>query len=1360
MNTGDTVNCSRNTATLRVLSSPFTWEGSELRTVDAGGTLDELFSSLSSAYCSCEDYPHAFVALNGEAVPAADWRSKSIPEGASIVVAPAPQGLDPVTWLYILYAVFVVAAIYYASTIQPPDVSQQTTPDASPSYSLNAQGNAARIGSPIPARYGRFRIYPDFAAIPFREYINGDQYLYQLFSIGQGSYAYTNLKIGDTPIGNFQDVEYEFYEPGQDVTLFPADVYSAPEVSGNGITLYAPNDSHYTGISGPYAANAAGTLTQKLAVDFIFPRGLSYANDSGGLDAATISILFEYRKIDDSGNPVGSWVGFPDPSQRDYTLATVDTQRFTVSTAVAAGRYEVRARRTNTSSDDYRLNDEVAWTGLRAYLNGTQVFNHSTLAVKMRATNQLSAQAERKFNVVATRKLPIWSGSAWSAPTATRNPAWAYCDVIKANYGGRYSDAHLDLATIKAIADIWDSRGDSFDGQFDTATTIWPALQQICAVGRAVPYQYGEIFSIIRDGGSPAATYMFNGRNIERDSMVVTYQTMDVWADDSVEIEYIDPSTWKPQTINCAIPGVTPVNPRKVKLFGCTDKLQANREGMFLAAKMAFRSIVAEWSTELDGRVPQYLDRLIVASEIYEWGQGGEVIAVAGSTLTLSEPVTFGSGTHYVWLRDDRGAAAGPYTVTPGAQPNQVVSSSALPGWIYTGHDKERTYFAFARGAVTPRQMLLDQVQPGDGLKVKVRATLDDPRAHQYDAMVNAGTIVTPDPAPPANPDDLTISQLRVVRGGTVTNPALKLSWIRVPAASQYFVEVSYDAGASWARVYDGAEPGAEFNVHTGTVVLRVAAFSDVRGPWYQTTITAGAGFDTPATPSGLALVGGAFNGRSLKLQWSTDVTAQKWRVDYSDLSSVVRFSQTVETNSTSLDVATARLNGLGREFDVHLYALNANDEASSPLVMRVKNNQAATVVGLTATGLLDRVLLEWTSNTDADIAGYRVYASTTNAFTPGSTNFVDASALSYFVFGITPGATWYFRVAAYDVWGESDELNFAAQVSAVGEYITTTSIADDSISTPKLKANSVVASKISVSYLSAISANMGDLTAGTITLDSAGYIKGGTSAYKTGNGFWMGYNAGQYMFSLGHSSSPGVHWDGSNFYIRGAGGATVFSSGTGLDYSSITGTKPPANATNGATFGVNINGTFNPSTWIAAASITRAMIGALNVGTADIVDLNVTTSKMADANVTMLKLGLNSVTVPVAVFSASSSSITSSNRVIQSLSFTNPDNVNAIKVIVAASAQLISASALGQTFTEVYGANGLSVRKGGVAQFSFSENHIGNNGNELAQISFVGVITLNAGETATIDLYAGYASTGTFYSASNRALAVVGAAR
>ena len=69
----------------------------------------------------------------------------------------------------------------------------------SPTYALGAQGNQARLGQPIPVNYGKMRIYPDFAARPYTEYESNEQYLYQLFCIGQGLERHQQYSTGQYP---------------------------------------------------------------------------------------------------------------------------------------------------------------------------------------------------------------------------------------------------------------------------------------------------------------------------------------------------------------------------------------------------------------------------------------------------------------------------------------------------------------------------------------------------------------------------------------------------------------------------------------------------------------------------------------------------------------------------------------------------------------------------------------------------------------------------------------------------------------------------------------------------------------------------------------------------------------------------------------------------------------------------------------------------------------------------------------------------------------------------------------------------------------------------------------------------------
>jgi hypothetical protein len=82
--------------------------------------------------------------------------------------------------------------------------------------------------------------------------------------------------------------------------------------------------------------------------------------------------------------------------------------------------------------------------------------------------------------------------------------------------------------------------------------------------------------------------------------------------------------------------------------------------------------------------------------------------------------------------------------------------------------------------------------------------------------------------------------------------------------------------------------------------------------------------------------------------------------------------------------------------------------------------------------------------------------------------------------------------------------------------------------------ADAITAGKINVTNLAAINADLGSITAGNITLDNSGYIKGGQTAFDTGAGFFLGYEGGEYVFSLGDPAGDSIKWDGSQLTIVG----------------------------------------------------------------------------------------------------------------------------------------------------------------------------------------------------------------------------------
>ena len=465
------------------------------------------------------------------------WDETEIGENDLVVFVPLPQGgggggKNPLRTVLMLAV--MVAAVYFAPIIgtaigvtsttgvaliqaglalvgaalvnvliPPPKPSAVTAnfgsaPAPSPTYSLQAQGNHARLAQPIPVVYGRHRVYPDLAATPWVEYSGNDQVLHQLHCIGQGEYDLEQVRIEDTPIASFEEIDTEIVVPGGAVSLFEADVVTAPEIAGQELIGQNDREAGDDGWIGPFTANPAGTRATEIGIDVVMPRGLYYATASGSFSARTVEWEVEARAIDEKGEAAGEWLAVASES---VTAATNTPQRKSYRYTVAAGRYEVRARRTNDKSGDARAGHEIRWGGLKTFLEGAPAFGAVTLlAVRMRATDNLSQRSARLVNAIVTRRLPVWDpATGWSAPQPTRSLAWAFADAARATYGAGLADARIDLAALHALDQVWQSRGDRFDAVFDQGLTVWEALTRIARCGRALPFLQGGVLRIARD---------------------------------------------------------------------------------------------------------------------------------------------------------------------------------------------------------------------------------------------------------------------------------------------------------------------------------------------------------------------------------------------------------------------------------------------------------------------------------------------------------------------------------------------------------------------------------------------------------------------------------------------------------------------------------------------------------------------------------------------------------------------------------------------------------------------------------------------------------------------------------------------
>lgn len=839
--------------------------------------------------------PHICL-LNGRPVLRAEW-GRRVSDGDVVVWMVLPQGgdggSDPVRILLQLAVLYVAiqfggvigSAIGFTGTtatamgaaliatagnvlinalVPPPRMdlsSWGSAPSASPTYSLSASGNQARMGGAIPVIYGRHLIYPDFAAQPYIEYGGNEQYLYQLHVIGQGYHDIEAIRIEDTPISNFQEIEHQIVQPGEAVTLFPTQVTTSIEVSGQELTWNATLSPAAGDVLGPFVANASGTTANVIGIDIIAPRGLYYAEDNGSLSARAASWTVEARAIDTDGNPTGAWAAL---GTETLSAATTTPQRVSYRYSVTPGRYEVRAWRTNAKLTGTREANEIAWGSLRAYLVGSNSYPGLTLlALRMRASNNLSQLASRKINVIATRKLPIWNGSTWSAPTATVNPAWALADIARANYGAGLPDSRIDLDGLQTLASEWAARGDECNIVFDSTTTIWQALQTVARTGRAFPFLQGGLLRIYRDRPQALPAGMFTPRNMVRNSYKLTYKMPSEEQADAVEVEYFDRLSWSWKTVSAALPDSQALQPARLKLPGVTSRAQAWREGVYMAACNRYRRRFVSFSTEMDGFIPALGDVVTVTHDLPQWGQSSEIAAFDADELpavvTLTDAVTFGTGAHYLTWRARDGRPVGPFLTAPGAIATQVI----LQDWSWTdaypdtGAGRERALAAFGPAQAQYVTAKVLSITPRSASSVDLALVVDSDAVYQAETGAVPGAtawqLPLVDTAPPVRgllarsmPDDVS----RMI-----------ISWAPAPGADRYLVEVSAD-GSSWTRV--GETTANNYigpALYGAATLVRVAAVGITRGPW--------------------TLI---YYGSSAGYMWNASVAAPMWTLNSNDM--------------------------------------------------------------------------------------------------------------------------------------------------------------------------------------------------------------------------------------------------------------------------------------------------------------------------------------------------------------------------------------------------------------------------------------------------------------------------------------------
>jgi hypothetical protein len=712
------------------------------------------------------------VVVNGKPALRKDWRQPVL-SGQVVHLAELPGGgssrdiarlLATLALVYFLgpaglglkgfaYTAAFIAGNIAINALLPPVPPGGRGPEASPTYSVQFQGNTARLKQSIPVRHGYGRWYPDHAAQPYYTYEDNEQYLHLLLLIGEGEHDFTlpghGHFIADTPLDDFEDIDYNVIEPGGlgALALVDSAMITAVEVAGQ--------DMLTDEVVGPFPVCGRGQKVTSIHIDMAWPKGLYLSKST--------EWTVEAQMVDEYGNPLAAWLALGAETKSGNTTTVL---RESYDYAVTPARYRVRVTRTDTRVDNTSTAHDQNWIGLRGVLQNGEVINTTStfLEVKARASKQLSGQSSARFNSIGTRKLPTYDGSTWSAPVATRELVWAYCDMHRNTvYGMGWPDSRLNLDELMALHAVYVERGDKFDFSFDSRRNFLEASRIVARAGRAAPIHLLGIATMVRDGAQSLPMAVFNMTNIAPGSFSVQYRTPTSGSPDGLELTYWDSVAQEERTFDALglpLPGATaaPERPQELMLAGVTERVQADRERHFTAADYAFRPLTINFSVNAEGLRCRPMSLIALHHADLPGTQGGRTTAwdLDARVLTLSEPPEFALGEpNYIGFTDASGDFHGPWECQPGPTAYDVVLSVAPDATPLTeGLDEQRSKYVFGKLFLA----LVKGVRDAGEKRVQILCVNHDPRVHSADEqVVDLPYSGTPDYEEPA-PSGATIS--------------------------------------------------------------------------------------------------------------------------------------------------------------------------------------------------------------------------------------------------------------------------------------------------------------------------------------------------------------------------------------------------------------------------------------------------------------------------------------------------------------------------------------------------------------------------------------------------------------------------
>lgn len=410
-------------------------------------------------------------------------------------------GLGAATWSGLIAAGVSVVGNMLINALIPPVTPEDR--NAENRYTISGFKNRAEPNGAVPLLFGALRYAPPYGALSYTEIVGDWQYVRCLFVSGEGRIQIDDIRIGETSISEFTNVEIETragVEEDDPLTLYPRQV--AEESVGVELTRPLPRDELGEVIDGEDAEAAPVTRTtgadaKGASIVLAFPSGMIRYDDEGRSHSEAVSILVEQRPVE-----AEEWQEVTTLNIKAKKLESFFRQH--TWDFPSRGRWQVRLTMLTDENTDSQIQRRTSWAALQTLRPEYPIAYPrplSLISVRIKATHQLSGALDN-LSILGSLICLDWDaeGEEW-VERATSNPASLYRHALQAASNPKaVSDVGIDLDQLQDWHDFCAAEGLHFNEVFeDTGTPMRDVLTQIAAAGRATPRHDGVRWGVTVD---------------------------------------------------------------------------------------------------------------------------------------------------------------------------------------------------------------------------------------------------------------------------------------------------------------------------------------------------------------------------------------------------------------------------------------------------------------------------------------------------------------------------------------------------------------------------------------------------------------------------------------------------------------------------------------------------------------------------------------------------------------------------------------------------------------------------------------------------------------------------------------------